>query len=120
MMENETANFYLRWSVVILIGSLALNGIGYLLISFHIQSLKKEIANASSMSLQTSPPPFNVLSATTGSASITNELIGIKNELVRLRAEQRDINRILELPVTPREIVNIFSNYKASTESAKP
>ncbi len=110
-MKKALSHFYLRWAAGILVGSLVINVAGLMILSSRFAKLRKEMTAL--------PVPTSVLAATaTDPSALLTELSSIKDELARLRAEQRDINRILELPVSPHEIVNILSNYQTSTGSA--
>lgn len=121
-MEEALSHFYLRWAVVILIGSLVVSSAGLMILSYKFTQLHKDVA---ALSVPGNRPTTEqsqavVLSATeTNSSALMTELNSIKDELARLRAEQRDINRILELPINPHEIVNMLSNYQTSTQSAR-
>ena|SRR3989344_635548 len=118
-MDKELSSFYLRWAVVVLIISLCINGIGLVLLSSRLTKLQSQIAGAYTESLPVSTIVSGSNQLTTATPSgFSSELMAIKDELVRLRAEQHDINRILDLPVSPREIINIISNYTTSTGSA--
>lgn len=115
-MDYELSHLYLRWAVIILIGTLGINVVGLALLSSRLNSVQKAIIARSSS--EQSATPSAVLAATADSSALHVELSAIKDELARLRAEQRDINRILALPMSPAEIVDIISTYTTSTGSA--
>ncbi len=111
-MNEKRARYYLVWTVILLIGSLVINATGLMILSFQLTQLRRDIA---AFPANTAQLPSTVLGNATGSGTLTTELTSIRDELVRLRAEQRDINRILALPINPHELVTMLSDYQTSS-----
>ena len=117
-MKKEEALSYIRKSLILLVVSVGINGVGLALMSHRIGSLRQDVTQ---FQPKESSSVLSATTSTTDSTDLIQELAGVKDELARLRAEQHDINRILALPVSPRELMHIFetTTVTAST-SATP